>query len=88
MDIVKASPFDEEKDVFLDWLEKRQEQQESFSFCHANDSEPKSEGIEAVVHHCANVHYLTTNNEQLNARLKQFDNGAKVLVYIEARKEE
>lgn len=37
-----------------------------------------------------NPHFKTisVNTEQLNARLKQFDEGAKVLVYIEARKEE
>lgn len=67
---------------------KAQEQPESFSCGHENGSEPKPEGIEAVVHHYANVHYLVTNTEQLNARLKQFDNDARVLVYIEARKEE
>lgn len=66
----------------------QQEQPEPFSCSYENGSEPKPEGIEAVVHHCANVHYLVTNTEQLNAQLKQFDNDAKVLVYIEARKED
>ncbi len=61
-------------------------QQEQLQVADASKMEP--EGIEAVVHHCANVHYVVTNIEQLNARLKQFDEGAKVLVYIEARKEE
>lgn len=66
----------------------QQEQPEPFSCSYENGSEPKPEGIEAVVHHYANVHYLVTNTEQLNAQLKQFDNDAKVLVYIEARKED
>lgn len=66
----------------------QQEQPEPFSCSYENGSEPKPEGIEAVVHHCASVHYLVTNTKQLNARLKQFDEGSKVLVYIEARKGE
>ena len=69
-------------------LAVQQAQPKPFSCGHENGSEPKPEGIEAVVHHYANVHYLVTNTEQLNARLKQFDNDAKVLVYIEARKED
>lgn len=66
----------------------QQEQPKPFSCGHENGSEPELEGIEAVVHHYATVHYLETNTEQLNARLKQFDEGSKVLVYIEARKED
>ena len=49
---------------------------------------PSEEGVEAVVHHYKNAHYLETNGKQVSARLKQFDEGAKVLIYIEARKEE
>lgn len=67
---------------------RQSEQSEPFSCDYENGSEPKPEGIEAVVHHCAGAHYLATNTKQLNARLKQFDEGAKVLVYIKARKEE
>ena len=46
------------------------------------------EGIEGVVHHYANVHYIVTNQEQLNARLKDFEDGAEVRVFINARKED
>lgn len=49
--------------------------------------EQKPEGIEGVVHHYATVHYLETNTEQLNARLKDFEEGAKVRVLI-IRKED
>lgn len=48
----------------------------------------KPEGIEGEVHHYANIHYLTTNTKQLNNRLKDFEEGAKVRVFIYARKEE
>lgn len=54
----------------------------------ADASKMEPEGIDAVVSHREGVHYIAANTEQLNARLKQFDEGAKVLVYIEARKED
>lgn len=46
------------------------------------------EGVQGTVHHYGGVvHYVVTNQEQLNARLKQFPNDAEVEIFIEARKE-
>ena len=49
----------------------------------------QSEGIQGTVHHYGGiVHYVVTNQEQLNARLIQFPNDAEVEMFIEARKED
>ena len=42
-------------------------------------------GVEGIVPHYANLHYVVTNIEQLNARLKDFEDGAEVRVFINAR---
>lgn len=47
------------------------------------------EGVQGTVHHYGGIaHYVLTNQEQLNARLKQFPNDAEVEIFIEARKED
>lgn len=40
------------------------------------------DAVEGEVHHCASVHYCTTNEEQLGARLKMFRDGDKVKIII------
>ena len=40
------------------------------------------EAVEGEVHHYGTVHYICTNTEQLNARLKQFDQDEKVKIFI------
>lgn len=46
-------------------------------------------GVQGTVHHYGGiVHYVVTNQEQLNARLIQFPNDAEVEIFIEARKED
>lgn len=64
---------------------RKQEQPESFSYSHENDNEPPHAGIEGVVHHYANVHYININTEQLNARIKQFPEGTEVEIYIQRK---
>ncbi len=47
------------------------------------------EGVQGTVHHYGGfVPYVVTNQEQLNARLRQFPNDAEVEIFIEARKED
>lgn len=43
------------------------------------------EVVEGIVHHYATVHYINTNTKQLNARLKQFPEGAEVEIYIQRK---
>lgn len=38
--------------------------------------------VDGIVHHYANVHYIITNQEQLNTVLKQFKDGEKVRIII------
>ena len=64
---------------------RKQERPEAFSCSHENDNEPPRAGIEGVVHHYASIHYINTNTEQLNARLKQFPEGAEVEIYIQRK---
>lgn len=40
------------------------------------------EAVEGEVRHCATVHYVITNESQLSARLKQFQDGDKVRIII------
>lgn len=56
------------EDGFLDYLAKLEREQ--------------PDGVDAVVHHYAFAHYLTTNEDQLAARLKEFPDGEEVKVYI------
>ena len=55
----------------------------------ASLQQEQPEGVRGTVHHYGGiVHYVVTNQEQLNARLIQFPNDAEVEMFIEARKEE
>lgn len=67
--------------LWLDYLEKQKEQKST------EWSEELGAPVNGEVHHALNCHYLATDDTQLCARLRDFPEGAKVDVYIVARKE-
>ena len=48
----------------------------------------EQQAVEGVVHHVMNAHYIVTNQEQLNARLREIPEGTKVNILICEAEEE
>lgn len=58
------------------------------AFEHIKQLSKQGNGIDGVVHHALRAHWVVADRERLSNALKEFPEGAKVELFICAKKEE
>lgn len=74
-------------DAVLTLLGKRTAFEIAIKLVDSLQKEQPEAPVDGEVHHVLNCHYLTTDDVQLSARLREFPEGAKVDIFIIAKKD-